>query len=232
MQDKVVIVTGAAGNLGRKVADALAGAGAKLALVDVSPDSLQSVFGAESEIMLPIAADLLDSDAAAAATSRVVAKFGRIDGLCNIAGGFDMGTPVHETQDDAFQRMYDLNVRTMVNMSRAVVPEMLKSGGGTIVSVGAGAALKGAANMGPYIAAKSAVIRLSESMSEELKAKGINVNCVLPSIIDTPQNREAMPKADPAKWVTPEALADVVLFLSSPAARSVHGAALPVSGLS
>lgn len=232
MQGKVVVITGAAGNLGKKVADAFAAAGAKLALVDVSADRLESVYGSETPDMLPVTVNLLDCDAVAEATAAIAAKFGSIDGLCNIAGGFDMGSAVHETSDETFQRMYDLNVRTMVNMSRAVVPVMLTGGGGTIVTIGAGAALKGMANMGAYIASKSAVIRLSESMSEELKGKGINVNCVLPSIIDTPQNRSAMPKADPGKWVTPEALADVVLFLSSDAARAIHGVALPVSGLS
>ncbi|MEQ9326562.1 MAG: SDR family NAD(P)-dependent oxidoreductase [Rhodospirillales bacterium] len=229
---KVVIITGAAGNLGKKVAEAFGQSGARLALVDVSAERLDQVYGPESETVLPLPVNLLDSAAVAAATEQVIDRYGRIDCLCNIAGGFDMGTAVHETPDDMFQRMYDLNVRTMVNMSRSVVPAMIEGGGGTIVTIGAGAALKGMANMGAYIASKSAVIRLSESMSEELKGKGINVNCVLPSIIDTPQNRAAMPKSDPGKWVTPEALADVVLFLSSGAARAIHGVALPVSGLS
>lgn len=229
---KVVVITGAAGNLGKKVADAFGQTGARLALMDVSSERLGQVYGPESESVLPLAVNLLDSEAVVAATGQVIEKFGRIDSLCNIAGGFDMGPAVHETPDDMFQRMYDLNVRTMVNMSRAVVPTMIDGGGGTIVTIGAGAALKGMANMGAYIASKSAVIRLSESLSEELKGKSINVNCVLPSIIDTPQNRAAMPKTDPGKWVTPEALADVVLFLSSDAARAIHGVALPVSGLS
>ncbi len=109
---------------------------------------------------------------------------------------------------------------------------MLKQGGGRIVNIGAYSALAGKPEMAAYIASKSAVIRLTESMAAELRAHGINVNCVLPSIIDTPQNRASMPKADPAKWVAPEALADVLLFLCSPAARAIHGAAIPVVGLS
>ena len=109
---------------------------------------------------------------------------------------------------------------------------MLTGGGGKIVNMGAFAAQKGAANMGAYVASKGAVIRLTETMAAELREENINVNCVLPTVIDTPQNRAAMPKADPKKWVAPEALAEVLLFLCSPAARAIHGAALPVVGLS
>jgi NAD(P)-dependent dehydrogenase (short-subunit alcohol dehydrogenase family) len=127
------------------------------------------------------------------------------------------------------------------NLGRAVASAFAKAGArlclvarksGRIVNVGAFAALSGKAQMGAYLASKSAVIRLTESMAAELRDAGINVNCVLPSIIDTPENRQAMPKANPAKWVAPEALADVILFLASPAARAIHGAALPVVGLS
>jgi NAD(P)-dependent dehydrogenase (short-subunit alcohol dehydrogenase family) len=156
----------------------------------------------------------------------------RVDILCNIAGGFRMGQPIHETSDDTWDLMLGLNARSVLNCARAVVPGMLAAGGGKIVNVGAIAALSGKANMGAYIASKSAVIRLTESMAAELREEGINVNCVLPSTIDTPQNRKDMPKADPKRWVAPEALADVVLFLASDAARAIHGASIPVAGLS
>jgi NAD(P)-dependent dehydrogenase (short-subunit alcohol dehydrogenase family) len=152
--------------------------------------------------------------------------------LCDIAGGFRMGSPVHATSDSDWNFMLDVNARTLLNAARAVVPRMLASGGGKIINVGAFTAQKGAANMGAYIAAKSAVIRLTESMAAELREKNINVNCVLPTIIDTPENRAAMPKADPQKWVAPEDLASVIVFLASPAAKAVHGAAIPVTGLS
>ena len=109
---------------------------------------------------------------------------------------------------------------------------MLEAGGGKIVNVGAFAAQKGAAEMGAYVASKSAVIRLTESMAAELREKNVNVNCVLPTIIDTPENRKAMPAADPRKWVAPEDLANVIVFLASDAARAIHGAAIPVTGLS
>ena len=125
----------------------------------------------------------------------------------------------------------DLNARTLINVASAVVPAMIQRGRGRIVTIGAGAALKGGAHMGAYAASKSALIRLTESMSAELKHQGINVNCVLPSIIDTPDNRAAMPDADASRWVAPAALADVIAFLASDGAAAIQGAAIPVTGL-
>ena len=128
--------------------------------------------------------------------------------------------------------MLDLNARTLLNTVGAVVPVMLANGGGKIVTVGANAARQGMAQMSAYIAAKSAVIRLTESLSAELRGKGVNVNCVMPSIIDTPENRSAMPDADPGNWVSPAKLANVILFLASDEASAIHGASVPVVGLS
>jgi NAD(P)-dependent dehydrogenase (short-subunit alcohol dehydrogenase family) len=205
---RTVVITGAGGNLGRAVASAFSGE--NLVLLDVKSG-----------------VDLLDAESVKAALK----KLERVDVLCNIAGGFRMGSPVHETSDKDWSFLMDLNARTVINMSRAVVPLMLKAGGGKIVNVGAFAAQKGAAQMGAYVASKSAVIRLTETMAAELREKNINVNCVLPTIIDTPENRAAMPDADPKRWVSPQALADVIVFLTSDAARAIHGAAVPVTGL-
>jgi len=141
-----------------------------------------------------------------------------------------MGEAVHETSDETWNFLSDLNVRTFLNMARAAVPALLGAGGGKVVAVGAGAAVKGVAQMGAYCATKAGVVRLVEAMSAELREQGINVNCVLPSIIDTPENRRAMPDADPSRWVAPAALADAIAFLASDAARAVHGVALPVTG--
>ena len=179
-----------------------------------------------------MAADLLNAAGVEAAVAAAAKRFGRIDVLCNIAGGFRMGSPVHETSDNDWNFLFDINARTMLHAVRAVVPRMLEAGGGKIVNVGAYSAQRGAANVGAYIASKSAVIRLTESMAAELRDKNINVNCVLPTTIDTPENRKAMPDADPKKWVAPEDLANVVAFLASDAARAIHGAAIPVTGLS
>lgn len=218
---RTVVLTGASGNLGQAVAAAFAGE--NVVLLDVRPPKGEGVF---------IQTDLLDSKSVQAAADQIRARFGRIDVLCNLAGGFRMGAPVHETSDTDWDFLFNLNARTVLNSAKAVVPGMIKSGGGKIVNVGAYAAQKGAARMGAYIASKSAVIRLTETMAAELREQNINVNCVLPTIIDTPENRAAMPKSDPRKWVAPQDLAAVVLFLASDAARAIHGAALPVTGLS
>ena len=223
---KSCLITGAAGNLGRAVAQAFAAEGASLILMDHAEEHLRSAYGAEADGRRFAIADLREAPSVARALSAT-----RVDILCNIAGGFRMGQPVHETSDETWDLMLGLNARSVINCARAVVPGMLAAGGGKIINVGAIAALSGKANMAAYIASKSAVIRITESMAAELREKGINVNCILPSTIDTPQNRKDMPKADPKRWVAPEALAEVVLFLASDAARAIHGASIPVAGL-
>lgn len=230
--NSTVMVTGAAGNLGRAVVNAFAAQGANLVLVDLRRESLEQSFGEETAQRLFAPANLLEQDQVHAAVQAAVARFGRIDVLCNLAGGFRMGEAVHETQDNTWDFLMNLNARTLLHMARAVVPHMLEHGGGKIVNVGAASAQRGAAQMGAYCAAKSSVIRLTEAMAAELREQNINVNCVLPTIIDTPENRAAMPDADPARWVAPQDLANVIVFLASDAARAVHGAAVPVAGLS
>jgi len=225
--DRTVLITGASGNLGRAVAKAFADLGASLALLDLRRGDLQD---GPKQVFLEV--DLIKASSVDGAVGRALERFGRIDVLCNIAGGFRMGSPVHEVKDADWDFLFGLNARTVLNTVRAAVPAMLKGGGGKIINIGAFAAQRGAAHMGPYIASKSAVIRLTETMAAELREKNINVNCVLPTIIDTPENRSAMPNADPRKWVAPQDLAAVIVFLASDAARAIHGAALPVTGLS
>jgi NAD(P)-dependent dehydrogenase (short-subunit alcohol dehydrogenase family) len=229
--ERTVIVTGAAGNLGRAVAAAFADRGANLVLVDLKEEALARVYGSGDKLLFA-PANLLDAAQAGSVAQRAVERFGRIDVLCNLAGGFRMGEPVHATSASTLDFLLDLNVRTLINMSHAVVPLMLAEGRGKVVNVGAFSAQKGAAMMGAYVAAKSAVIRLTESMAAELREKNVNVNCVLPTIIDTPENRASMPDADPARWVAPADLANVIAFLASDSARAIHGAAVPVTGLS
>ncbi len=229
---RTVAITGAAGNLGRAVAGAFAGEGAKLALFDLRQEALERAFGSDSDRQMLVPVDLLDQAKLDAAVRRVCERFRRIDVVCNIAGGFRMGAPVHETSDKDWTFLFDINARSLLNMARAVVPGMIRAGGGRIVNIGAYSAQRGVAQMGAYVAAKSSVIRLTETMAAELREKNINVNCVLPTMIDTPENRSAMPDADPKRWVAPEDLASVIVFLASDAARAVHGAALPVTALS
>jgi NAD(P)-dependent dehydrogenase (short-subunit alcohol dehydrogenase family) len=227
-----VLITGAAGNLGRAVAQAFAAQGAALVLADLKPEALQATFGAESAHQRFLGVNLLERDAVVAAVGGVLARIGRIDVLCHLAGGFRMGEAVHETSGATWDWLLDLNARTLLHAAGAVVPHMLAAGGGRIVTVGAYSARQGLAAMGAYTAAKASVIRLTEAMAAELREKNINVNCVLPTVLDTPQNRAAMPDADPARWVAPADLAQVIVFLASDAARAVHGVALPVTGLS
>jgi len=230
--NRTILVTGAAGNLGRVVANAFAERGANLVLVDLRRESLERAFGAEDGRRLLVPTNLLDQEQVHAAVKNAIQRFKRIDVLCNLAGGFHMGKPVHATSDETWNFLFDINARTVLHAVRAVVPRMIESGGGKIINVGAYAAQKGVAQMGAYCAAKSAVIRLTEAMAAELREKNINVNCVLPTIIDTPENRAAMPGADPGRWVAPEDLASTILFLASDGARAIHGAALPVTALS
>jgi NAD(P)-dependent dehydrogenase (short-subunit alcohol dehydrogenase family) len=222
--NKTVLVTGAAGHLGRMVAQAFGELGANLVLLDMKEGQAGAQFFLKT--------DLRDPESVRAAVRKALERHGRIDVLCNIAGAFRMGPPMHETPEEDWNFLFDVNARSVLHMSRAVVPAMLKAGGGKIVNVGAFAAQRGAANMGAYVASKSAVIRITETMAAELREKNINVNCVLPTIIDTPDNRAAMPKADPGRWVATQDLAAVIVFLASDAARAIHGAAVPVTGLS
>lgn len=229
---RVVLVTGAAGHLGRAVAQAFAEAGDRLVLLDRAVPLLDAAFGsADPDARLHLAADLRDAADVQRAVQAALAAFGRIDVLCNLAGGFAMGDAVHELADDAWDALFDLNARSMLHMARAVVPAMLAQGDGRIVNVGAASAARGLARMGAYTASKSVVLRLTEAMSAELREHGVRVNAVLPSVIDTPDNRRSMPDADPAKWVAPADLARVVRFLASDEARAIHGVGLPVTGL-
>lgn len=229
---KVVMVTGAAGTLGRVVVAEFARRGAFLALIDINQNALHAAHPDESANFSLASADLTQPLAAAQACDKVLQRWGKCDVLCNLTGGFRMGPAVHDTSAETWDYLMDVNARTILNTARAMVPMMIGAGSGKIVNVGAIGGVNGRAQMGAYSAAKSAVIRLTESMAAELRYKGINVNCVLPSIIDTPVNRADMPQADHSLWVSPEDLAQVIVFLSSAGARALHGAAIPVVGLS
>ncbi|MCZ6855221.1 MAG: SDR family NAD(P)-dependent oxidoreductase [Gammaproteobacteria bacterium] len=221
--NRVVLVTGAAGALGSAVVQQFADNGATVAQLDIVE--------IENNHYSAIC-DLTNSQSCNTAVANIVDRYEKIDVLANIAGGFTMGTSVYETSDDTWDFMLGLNARSVLNMARAVVPTMLPRQSGKIINIGARAGLRGAPNMAAYSASKSVVMRLTESLADELKAKGINVNAILPSIIDTERNRQDMPDADFSKWVSAEAVARVVGFLASPAADPIHGALVPVEGLS
>lgn len=221
LQNKVIVITGAAGGLGREVSQTAKKQGAELVLLDLAfPEELAS--GNTHAV------DLTDAEA----VKSVLQQFDRIDGLINVAGGFDMGPTLYGIEQSDWDKMFAINVTTARNTIAAVVPKMLEQGNGAIVNVGAFSALSGAGNMSAYCASKSVVMNMTQSLSEEVKHQGINVNAVLPSIIDTPVNRADMPDANFDEWVSPKQLADVMCFLLSDAASGVHGALLPVRGLS
>ena len=235
LKGKVIIITGAVGNLGHAVAERVQAQGGGTVLVDRSSDRLREAYGGlkgSAQHWLAGDVDMTDPKAVDAMVAEAHKRFGRLDGLVNTVGGFRGGKPVHEADLSEWDFLYDINVRTALNACRAVIPYMLKAQGGRIVNVASRNAFQGGANYAAYSAAKTAVLRLTESLAGELKARGINVNCIVPGTIDTPQNREAMPKADFSTWVPPEDLASVIAFLLSDDARSVTGAAVPVYGRS
>ncbi|HEV8630403.1 MAG TPA: SDR family NAD(P)-dependent oxidoreductase [Thermoanaerobaculia bacterium] len=234
---KVALVTGAAGALGGAVVAALAQAGATLALTDHHDEKLRRVYPRDyPDGPWRRACDLADGAAVATLVDDAVAAHGHLDLLINCHGVYRGGTPLHETPLAEWDALMDANARSVFHTCRAAVPHLLRAaaagGSGRIVNVGARAALAGSAGSALYIASKSAVVRLTESLAAELRERGVGVNCVLPGTIDTPANRAARPGADASRWVSPAAIADVILFLCSTAARAVHGAAIPVYGLS
>ena len=233
LEDKVVVITGAAGNLGRAVADSAHEAGGKTVLVDRSQARLQSrfvSFSSDSNVLLCGGIDLTSEDDIRRLVESTIKRFGRIDGLVNTAGGFRGGPAVYEEELSTWDLMMTMNLRTTLLMCRAVIPTMLSQSCGAIVNVAAGAALAGSAGLAAYSASKVAVMRLAESLSNEVKLKGIRVNTVLPGTIDTPENREAMPDADTSSWVKPADIANVIAFLVSDSANAVTGASIPVFG--
>jgi NAD(P)-dependent dehydrogenase (short-subunit alcohol dehydrogenase family) len=224
MNGKVIVVTGASGALGKVVAEVALARGARVAGIDHAASQI----AATAEWIEFGGVDLTDTAQATKTIDAAAAHFGRLDALINIAGGFAFEA-VAEGDPRTWQRMYALNVLTALNASRAAIPHLAAAGAGRIVNVGAMGALQAGSGMGAYAASKAGVHRLTEALAAEWKGK-ITVNAVLPSTIDTAANRASMPKADFAKWVTPQELAEVMLFLASDAASGVTGALLPVSG--
>jgi NAD(P)-dependent dehydrogenase (short-subunit alcohol dehydrogenase family) len=228
MAGRIYAVTGASGVLGATVARAAKAQGARLALIDFAKEPPQDLQAAD-DILVLCGVDLTDANQAGAAIEAVVDRFGGLDALLNIAGGFSW-EKVEGGDWHTWHRLFLMNVQTASNAARAAIPHLKRSAAGRILNVGANAALKAALGMGAYAASKAGVHSLTQALAEELKADGVTVNAVLPSIIDTPANRADMPKADASAWVKPEDLATVMLFLVSEEARAVTGALLPVTG--
>lgn len=220
----VVIVTGAAGNLGSAVSELLTRQGSRVVAVARAAPRL-----AAAPALFASAADLADPAAAASVIAATTQEFGRIDGLVHTVGGFAMGS-IAGTEPELWERMWRINLVTSRNMIRAVWPAMQRAGAGSIIAIGAQPALRAGAGMAAYAGAKAAVLRLIEAAAEEGKPQGIRANAVLPGTMDTPQNRAAMPDADTRKWVTPAEVAEAIAFLLSGAAGGITGAELAVTG--
>ena len=224
MEGKIIVVTGASGALGKVVVATALAKGSRVAAIDHAASTMKAT---PDRIELG-GVDLTDASEAKKAIDAAASHFGKLDALVNIAGGFAFETTA-EGDPKTWQRMYALNVLTALNASRSAIPHLSASGAGRIINVGAMGALQAGAGMGAYAASKAGVHRLTEALAAEWKGK-ITVNAVLPSTIDTAANRASMPNADFAKWVRPEELAEVILFLASDAASAVTGALLPVGG--
>lgn len=222
MNDKIIVITGAFGALGSATSKLATTRGAKVAGLDLSTGS-----GADRAHILALAVDLTDEEATMQAMEDVARQTGRIDALLNIAGGF-VWEKFATGSLDTWDRMYALNLKTAMTASKAALPFLIDSQG-AIVNVGAAGAVKAAAGLAAYSASKQGVMKLTESLADELKGK-VRVNAVLPSIFDTPQNRADMPNSDYSKWVQTEELAKAILFLASDDASAITGALMPVTG--
>lgn len=227
---RVAVITGGFGALGQVVATTAIEHGFSVAVLGHAaepPAGLAGKLGPNA--LLLGAVDLAEQAAAAAAVTAVMSRFGRIDVLLNLAGGFRW-IKIEDSNPADLTLLLRMNAQTTANAIRAALPALKKSSSGRIVNVGALAAERATAGMGPYAASKAAVLRLTEALAEELKDGSVTVNAVLPSIIDTAQNRADMPKADFSRWVAPADLAEVILFLASDKARAVTGASIAVRG--
>ncbi len=213
---RVVLITGAGGGLGTAVTEAFLAAGASVAAVSRS--------GSE------ISADLTRPDEAARAVEAARSRFGRLDVLLHLVGGFEGGTPVAQTDDGVWNRMFDLNLNAAFYTARAVLPAMLEAGYGRIIAIGSKTAVEPVATLAAYGASKAALVALIRTIALEVKRSGVTANVVLPSVINTPANRAADPTADSSRWVKPESIARLLLWLASEAAADVNGAVVPIYG--
>lgn len=222
-----IAVTGASGALGMAIVKGVRAAGGVVAAIDrhSSASELRDLDGVE----LLGGVDLSKAQEAADAIQGAAKRLGGLDGLVNVAGTFRWET-VEAGSADTWDLLYRVNLATTVNASRAAVPILAASGAGRIINIGAAAALKAPAGMGAYAASKAGVIKLTEALAAETKARSITVNAILPSIIDTPANRADMPDAKFENWVRADQIADLVVFLLSERASAITGAAIPIVG--
>jgi NAD(P)-dependent dehydrogenase (short-subunit alcohol dehydrogenase family) len=230
---KVALVAGGTGGLGRSVSLAFLEEGAVVVVTYRKQDefaALQNAAGGHATRLGGQSVDATNEAAVRALVDGIAASHGHLDILVNTIGGYSGGTPLWELETKTYEQMFALNLQAGYLLARATVPVMLRQGRGAIVNVAAKAAFDHAAGAGAYAASKAAAVALMDSLAADVKGKGVRVNTILPSIIDTEANRQAMPKSDFTKWPKPEDIARVILFLCSDEARVVHGASIPVYG--
>jgi NAD(P)-dependent dehydrogenase (short-subunit alcohol dehydrogenase family) len=230
---KVALVAGGTGGLGRSVSLAFLEEGATVVVTYRKRDefaALQNAAGGHAVCLEGQSVDATNEAAVRVLVDGIAASHGHLDILVNAIGGYSGGTPLWELETKTYEQMFALNLHAGYLLARATVPVMLRQGHGAIVNVGSKAALDHAAGAAAYAASKAAAVALIDLLAADVKGKGVRVNTILPSIIDTEANRRAMPKGDFAKWPKPEDIARVILFLCSDEARVVHGAAIPVYG--
>ena len=234
--DKIVLVTGGTGGLGREVTTAFLEAGATVTVTFQRAEEFDAVAAAAKQIGAAppegVSVDVTDAPAVEKCVAEIVAKHGRLDILVNTVGGYAGGKNLWEVDARTYDQMLGLNLKAGFVLARAVVPVMIQQDRGWIVNIASKAALDHGAGGALYAASKAGALAMIDSLAAEVKPHNINVNSVLPSIIDTPTNRKAMPGADFSKWPKPEEIARVILFLCSEDARVIHGAAIPVYGKS
>ncbi len=226
LSGKIALVTGANGGLGTHVTRALLGCGATV--VGLSPNIQQSAFDHPSFTAWPT--KIFSGDSAKKAIAGIIAKFGKLDILAHLVGGFAGGKSIAETDDATFQRMFDMNLNSAFYLLRATIPHMRQAGSGRIIAIGSRAAEDPGPGVGAYSASKAALVSLIRTVAAENKNSGITANVLLPGTMDTPANRRDMPKADFATWIQPDSVASLITWLAGDSGKDVNGAVIPVYG--
>jgi NAD(P)-dependent dehydrogenase (short-subunit alcohol dehydrogenase family) len=230
VKEKVAVISGASGGLGSVVSHRFYEAGARLVLVGTRPGGVEALANElDQKRTVPVAANLVDPAEAEQVVKTTQERFGRVDILLNLAGGFGGGMPVSEMEIELLNKMLDINLKTSYNLSRAAIKPMLDQKWGRIVNTGSRDATQGRAKYSAYAISKAAVLRLTESMAAEVKDYNITVNAILPGTIDTEANRQSMPQADFSKWVKPATIAETLLFLVQEE-TAINGASIPLYG--
>jgi NAD(P)-dependent dehydrogenase (short-subunit alcohol dehydrogenase family) len=226
LQNKIALVTGADGGLGTHVTRALLDSGATV--IGISRNAKPS--HSDTPSFVPLSADLSSAETAKSAVDGIVARFGKLDILAHLVGGFAGGKTIAETDDATFQRMFEMNLNSAFYVLRAVIPHMRRARSGRVIAIGSRAAEDPGPGVGAYSASKAALVSLIQTAARENKDLAITANVILPGTMDTPANRQAMPGADTSKWVRPASVASLIVWLASEAGKDVNGAVIPVYG--